>query len=123
MVLHKSIRNKRIQNAFTEGFLEIVEREPKTDEYGTVLPGQTKMTLLGKYGFYFKAINTNDIYEFQSRGVELEHQVRIPLNYHIKPDMTGKIGSSTYNIAKVFQDFNNSETEILLAKEGGGIES
>ena len=122
MTLHKSIRNKRIQNAFTDGRITVVEKKQKTDEYNTPIPGEPELKVLGSYSFRIVGIHSQDKFEYGNKGIELEREVRIPLNFHISSGMTAYLNddsSQLYDIIKVFPDLNQDETEILLAKEGG----
>lgn len=121
-MLHKKIRNERIQNSFNDGKISIVETIPKVDEFNTPIPGDPEIKTLGSYFFRLKGIHSQDMVEFGRQGVELEKEVRIPLNLHIHSGMTAMLNDNEevlYDIVKVFPDFNNDELEILLAKEGG----
>lgn len=122
MSLYKTIKNKRIQNAYNDGILSVVERRLKTDEYNTPIPGSEHLKSLGTYPIRLQGIHSQDRYEFGSQNVTLERQVRIPLNSHMHSGMTAILNndeSITYDIVKVFPDFTDNETELLLAKEGG----
>lgn len=122
MSLHKKIRNNRIQNAFTDGKISIVKKTSRVDEYNTPIPGDPEIKVLGSYFFRLKGIHSRDKIEFGNKGIELEREVRIPLNLHIHSGMTALLNDDEnilYNIVKVFPDFNNDELELLLAKEGG----
>ncbi|MFW3363902.1 hypothetical protein ACN2AU_04800 [Aerococcus viridans] len=122
MSLHKTIKNKRIQNAYNDGILSVVERRLKTDEYNTPIPGSEHLKSLGTYPIRLQGIHSQDRYEFGSQNVTLERRVRMPLNLHIHSGMTAILNndeSVTYDIVKLFPDFTNKETELLLAKEGG----
>lgn len=122
MVLHKNIRKNRIQPAYSDGKITIVEKIQKTDKYNTPIPGESDINELGSYFFRLKGIHSQDKIEFGNQGLELERQVLIPLNMHIHSGMTAVLNDDDnvlYDIVKIFPDFNNRETEILLAKEGG----
>lgn len=121
-MLHKQMRNKRIQNAYNDGKISIVKKTSKLDEYNTPIPGDPDIEILGSYSFRLKGIHNQDKIEFGNKGIELEHEVRIPINLHIHSGMTAILNDDKkilYDIMKVFPDFNNDELEILLAKEGG----
>ena len=121
-MMHKSLRNKRIQQAYNDGKITIIEKVPKIDEYNTPIPGEPELKILGAYAFRIVGIHSQDKTEFGNRGIELEREVRIPLNFHINSGMTAYLNdddTQLYNIVKTFPDVNNDETEILLAKEGG----
>lgn len=122
MMIHKSLRNQRIQNAYTDGVIDIVKKEPKRDQFNTIIPGQSELTTLGSYGFHFTGIHSQDKIEFGNEGVELERELRIPMNLYIHSGMTAILNhdeTTLYDIVKVFPDFTKDELEILLAKEGG----
>lgn len=121
-MLHKKVRNNRIQNAYIDGVISIVEKKNKVDEFNTPIPSQHEMKELGSYSFRLKGIHNQDKIEFGNRGIKLERQVRIPLNLHIHSGMTALLNNDEnmlFDIVKVFPDFDNNELEILLAKEGG----
>lgn len=120
--MHKSLRNKRIQQAYNDGKITIVEKVPQTDEYGTPIPGEEKLVELGFYFFRVKGIHSQDRIEFGDDGIKIEKNICIPLNHHIDSGMTAYLGNdqkTLYNIVKTYENINNNETEILLAKEGG----
>lgn len=122
MTLHKTQRNKRIQHAYTDGKITIVEKKEKTDEFNTPIPGDPELKELGSYFFRIKGIHNQDKIEYGNKGIQLEREVRIPMNYHINSGMTAYMNdddSKLYDIVKVFPDMNQDETEILLAQEGG----
>lgn len=120
--MHKSLRNKRIQHAYNDGKVTIVEKKGRTDEFGTPIPGDPELKELGSYSFRIKGIHNQDKIEYGNKGIRLEREIRIPLNYHINSGMTAYMNNDDtklYDIIKVFPDINQDETEILLAKEGG----
>lgn len=120
--MHKSLRNKRIQQAYNDGKLTIVEKKPKEDEFGTPIPGEPELKELGFYFFRIKGIHSSDRIEFGNDGIKVEKEVVIPMNYHIDSGMTAFLNDDEtilYNIVKAYQNANNDELEILLAKEGG----
>lgn len=121
-MLHKQIRNSRIQNAYNDGIISIVKKTNKLDEFNTPIPGQHVLVELGSYSFRLKGIHSQDKIEFGNKGIELERQVLIPLNLHIHSGMTAILNNdkeTLFDILKVFPDFTNDELEIILAKEGG----
>lgn len=121
-VLHKQLRNNRVQNAYNDGIITIVKKTNKKDEYNTVIPGKYELEELGWYFFRLKGIHSQDKIEFGNKGIELERQVLIPLNLHIHSGMTAILNNdkeTLFDILKVFPDFTNDELEMLLAKEGG----
>lgn len=121
-MLHKTIRKERVQNAYTDGKITIVKKTPLTDVYNTPIPGDPTIEPLGSYFFRLKGIHSQDKIEYGNQGIELERQVLIPLNLHIHSGMTAMLNDDKtilYDIVKTFPDFDNSETELLLAKEGG----
>lgn len=121
-MLHKNIRNHRIQNAYNDGKITIVKKEVKKDEFGTPIPGDPELKVLGSYFFRNQGIHSQDRIEFGNAGIKVEKEVVIPMNYHIDSGMTAYLGddeSALFNIVKVYQDVTNNELEILLAREGG----
>lgn len=121
-MLHKSLRNKRIQNAYTDGKIIIVKKQTKVDDYNTPIPGETFLVELGYYNFRIVGIHNQDKIEYGNKGIHLEREVRVPLNFLISSNMTCYINddkTQLYDIVKVFPDIPKDETEILLAKEGG----
>lgn len=121
-MLHKKIRNQRIQRAYNDGKINIVDKTQAKDEYGTPIPGEPEITVLGSYSFRLKGIHSLDKIEFGNKGIHLEKEVVIPLNRHINSGMTAYLNEdeeTLYEIMKVFLNVENSELEILLAKEGG----
>lgn len=125
-MMHKSLRNKRIQQAYNDGKLTIVEKKPREDEFGTPIPGDPELKELGFYFFRTKGIHSQDRIEFGNSGIKVEEEVVIPMNRYIDSGMTAIFNDDEtilYNIVKVYQNVNNDETEILLAKEGGQYHS
>jgi len=121
-MLHKKLRNKRIQNAYNDGKITIVEKTQRSDEYGTPIPGSPTLKEIGSYFFRLKGIHGQDRMEFGNDGIKLEKEVAIPLKYHINTGMTAYLNTddqTLYDIVKVFHDVNNDELEMLLAREGG----
>lgn len=118
-MLHNKIakNSKLIQPGYTDGFIQIVTKEPKVDEFNTPIPNQVTENVIGQYAFRTVAIHSNDIYEFQDRQIELRRQVRIPYVAGLHTGMTGVVAGDYYNIVKVFPDFAKQEVEILLAEE------
>lgn len=122
IVLHKKVRNQRIQNAYNDGIISIVKKTNKVDDFNTPIPGKHEIKVLGTYFFRLKGIHSQDKFEFGNKGIELERKVLIPLNLHIHSGMTAVLNENNgdlFDIIKVFPDFTNNELEILLAKEGG----
>lgn len=121
-MIHKKIRNQRVQNAYTDGKITIVQKEVNKDEFGTPIPGDPILKELGSYFFRIQGIHSRDRIEFGNAGINVEKEVVIPLNYHINSGMTAYLGDDStalFNIVKVYQDVPNNELEILLAREGG----
>lgn len=121
-MLHKKVRNQRIQRAYNDGKINIADKTQPKDEFGTPIPGEPEIKQLGSYSFRFKGIHSLDKIEFGNKGIHLEKEVVIPLNVHIHSGMTAylnKDDETLYEIIKVFLDVENSELQILLAKEGG----
>jgi len=125
-MIHKQIRNRRIQKAYNDGKITIVEKEDKTDDFGTPIPGEPILKGLGSYFFRIKGIHSQDKIEFGNQGIEVEKEVVIPINYYINSGMTALLNdddSVLYDIVKTYPDVNNDELEILLAREGGQYDS
>lgn len=120
-MIHKTQRNKRIQHAYNDGKITIVDKLQKTDDYNTPIYGEYELEELGSYFFRIVGIHSQDKVEYGNKGIYLEREVRIPLNYHIHSGMTAYLGDDNtkiYDIVKVFPDIKQDETEILLAREG-----
>lgn len=118
-MIHKKTPNKirRIQNEYNDGTVQLVVKTEITDEFGTPLPSQSTAETLGSYPFRIVGIHSADVYHFQSLGVKLDLQIRIPLIHGIDSAVTAKIKDKYYNIEKTYKLIEDQELELLLGEE------
>lgn len=120
--LHKTIRKKRIQRSYNDGYVSIVAKEHERDEFNTIIPNRFKTEELGRYAFRLEPIHSSDKFEFGRDNVRLRYNIRIPENHFIHAGMTAQINGETFDIVKTYSDIRNSELEITLAEEGGRVD-
>ncbi|WP_062532340.1 hypothetical protein [Jeotgalibaca dankookensis] len=108
--------NELVQQVYNDGIVELKEKVPSLDEYGTPIPGRYTYELQLKSWWRTLGITSQE--DLNAKAIEktLTKKIGLPGNQEVSSRWRAFIGTREFEIFRSYYNYKKDETEISLVE-------